>query len=113
MDEASKLVHSKNKPCTVMDLETGAPLLMLVVENMYTPGNLSVRVSVYLTVAVVALTTVRMRPSPPVITVSLGRVQKAVVGGPPVVVLVRVNSSGSSLISENWGATDIDTTPVE
>ena len=91
-----------------MELETGGPLLALVVENMYSPGIFSVTVSVCLTVAVEPLSSV---VSSLVVTV-LGRVQVAVVGGPPVVVLVRVNSSGSALISENWGSSDIDTTPA-
>ena len=94
-----------------MELVTGAPGLVLVVENMNTPV-IPVTVSVCSKVAVVALSSVRVKPPPAVITVSLGRVHSAVVGGPPVVVLVRVNSSGSSLISENWVASDIDTTPV-
>ena len=38
-------------PCTVMELVSGAPLLALVVVNMYTPGILSVTVSVCLTMA--------------------------------------------------------------
>ena len=87
-------------PCTVMELVSGAPLLGLVVENVYSPGILSVTVSVCLTVAFTPLSSV----GSPLAVAVLGSVQKVVEGGPPVVMLIRVNSSGSSLISENVGS---------